>query len=213
MGEERTMRETLGTLYTEGRAIDWSAIYATGRRGVELPSYAWQRERYWLPDIERESGTAQIVPQRRSAIQQHQQGQHPLLLPYMHLTHPVEYHAWEVELDPAELAYLEDHQILGERVMPGVAFVEMALAAATSITDGRPCALTEVTFVRLLTFPERSSRIVQIVISSANGGGGNFFISGRLSGASAPHHIDTLPPTHQIHYPHPLIPPRTPTPP
>src|SRR5260370_38071943 len=104
MGEERTMRETLGTLYTQGWAIDWSALYATGSRCVDLPSYAWQRERYWLPDIERESGTAQIVPQRRSAIQQHQQGQHPPLLHYMTLPHPREYHPATVELARAELA-------------------------------------------------------------------------------------------------------------
>jgi aryl carrier-like protein len=207
MGEQRTMRETLGMLYTQGWAIDWSALYATGSRCVDLPSYAWQRERYWLPDIELESGTAQIVPQRRSAIQQHQQGQHPLLLHYMHLAHPVEYHAWEVELDPAELAYLEDHQILGERVMPGVAFVEMALAAATSITDGRPCALTEVTFVRLLTFPERSSRIVQIVISSANGGEASFSISSRLAGAAASQQAGTLHVTGKIDYHQSLVPP------
>jgi acyl transferase domain-containing protein len=40
--------ETLGTLYTRGVEVDWSAYDAPyGRQRVVLPTYAFQRQRYW----------------------------------------------------------------------------------------------------------------------------------------------------------------------
>jgi acyl transferase domain-containing protein len=41
---------TLATCYTQGAFVDWSAFYANcpGRR-VELPTYAFQKKRFWLP--------------------------------------------------------------------------------------------------------------------------------------------------------------------
>ncbi|MEU7136733.1 type I polyketide synthase, partial [Streptomyces sp. NPDC046261] len=45
--EPTTLLTALGTLHTRGTTIDWSAILPGARR-VELPTYAFQRERFWL---------------------------------------------------------------------------------------------------------------------------------------------------------------------
>ena len=37
-----------GTLHTVGQAVDWRAVLGPGRR-VDLPTYPFQRQRYWLP--------------------------------------------------------------------------------------------------------------------------------------------------------------------
>ncbi|MCW7540234.1 beta-ketoacyl synthase N-terminal-like domain-containing protein [Aquabacterium sp. A7-Y] len=45
--ELSTLRRSLGQLYELGVAIDWRRVYRAGRH-VELPTYPWQRQRYWL---------------------------------------------------------------------------------------------------------------------------------------------------------------------
>ncbi|CAM5608066.1 Polyketide synthase OS=Streptomyces antimycoticus OX=68175 GN=SANT12839_037200 PE=4 SV=1 [Streptomyces antimycoticus] len=52
--EAETLTTALATLHTRGTAPDWEAYYAgTGAERVELPTYAFQREHYWL-----DAGTA-----------------------------------------------------------------------------------------------------------------------------------------------------------
>ncbi|NUT38635.1 MAG: type I polyketide synthase, partial [Thermoactinospora sp.] len=47
--EVRTFVQALGLLHAAGRAPDWKAFFAAVPSGsVELPTYAFQRDRYWL---------------------------------------------------------------------------------------------------------------------------------------------------------------------
>ncbi|WP_280116913.1 type I polyketide synthase [Micromonospora echinofusca] len=45
--EPETLVRALGVLHTRGVAVDWSAFFPGARR-VPLPTYAFQRQRYWL---------------------------------------------------------------------------------------------------------------------------------------------------------------------
>ncbi len=52
--EQATLLTSLGALYTRGYAgTPWQQPYACGGRLVRLPSYPWQRQRYWWPTAKR----------------------------------------------------------------------------------------------------------------------------------------------------------------
>jgi malonyl CoA-acyl carrier protein transacylase/SAM-dependent methyltransferase len=49
-GEDETMLTGLASLYVDGAEVDWRAFHVgrPGRR-IALPTYAWDRQRYWSP--------------------------------------------------------------------------------------------------------------------------------------------------------------------
>jgi acyl transferase domain-containing protein len=49
--EVETLVGSLAQLYVRGGPVDWTALYGPGRRRVQLPTYAFQRERYWVNSI------------------------------------------------------------------------------------------------------------------------------------------------------------------
>ncbi|MEW6491282.1 MAG: beta-ketoacyl synthase N-terminal-like domain-containing protein [Cyanobacteriota bacterium] len=64
-GERAVMLGSFGTLYTQGYPIDWSLLYPSGGRCIPLPSYPWQRERYWFED---DSDSEALASLRASAL-------------------------------------------------------------------------------------------------------------------------------------------------
>ncbi len=47
--EDDTMLRSLAELYTLGVNVDFTSVLTDGGHGVRLPSYPWQRKRYWIP--------------------------------------------------------------------------------------------------------------------------------------------------------------------
>ncbi|MFJ1749730.1 type I polyketide synthase [Streptomyces sp. NPDC088116] len=51
--ESGTLMAAVARMFVSGAKVDWAAVFAgTGARRVELPTYAFQRERFWLLDRE-----------------------------------------------------------------------------------------------------------------------------------------------------------------
>ncbi|MFI1100521.1 type I polyketide synthase [Streptomyces melanogenes] len=49
--DRRTLLAQLGRAYESGARVDWNGLYCGGRL-VPLPTYPWQRESYWVEDLE-----------------------------------------------------------------------------------------------------------------------------------------------------------------
>ncbi|MFD5468721.1 acyltransferase domain-containing protein, partial [Kitasatospora sp. NPDC127059] len=66
--EDQALAAALGTLHCWGAAPDWQAVYGgSGARRVDLPTYAFQRQRYWPDTVPAEK---RRTPSQQPAAQQ-----------------------------------------------------------------------------------------------------------------------------------------------
>lgn len=77
------MLDSLARLYVAGAAVNWSAVeHGPGRRRLALPTYPWQREAYWLPEVRAAQQSTQPGPssvwQAAVSAGDRQSGQAPL---------------------------------------------------------------------------------------------------------------------------------------
>jgi amino acid adenylation domain-containing protein len=134
----------LAQQWVEGVEIDWRSLYGTeAPHRVHLPAYPFARERYWIPELETSSSFNHNGPQKPKIL-------HPLL------------HRKQITADLAEQRFisvftgeeffLRDHQVQGQRMLPGVAYLEMARAAADlAFRDKKVTHIKDVVWIRPLT--------------------------------------------------------------
>ncbi len=126
--DPETLVSTLTQLHVTGQAIDWSAVFADrGARRIPLPTYAFQRERYWLPTPVRAtppaSATADIAAAGLTTAD------HPLLGAIADLPDSQAV-LLTGRLSLADHPWLADHRVAGRVVVPGTALLSIAQSAS-----------------------------------------------------------------------------------
>ncbi|MEV0321971.1 SDR family NAD(P)-dependent oxidoreductase [Streptomyces sp. NPDC050659] len=124
--EVRTFTAALAQLHVAGTGVDWSAFFEGGRT-VPLPTYPYQRERYWL------SAPAAAVD--RAAGQDH-----PVLDAGTELADGRGL-LFTGRLDARAEPWLADHTVAGTVLLPGAGVAELALCAARRTGAGRVAEL------------------------------------------------------------------------
>src|SRR5262249_23760542 len=118
--EVETLSAAVGALHSHGQRVDWKSYFEPLRaRRVELPTYAFQRERFWLDAPKRARGASSGM----TALE------HPWLDGVVRVAESDEV-LFTGELSTKEQGWLGEHEISGRVVFPGTAFVELALVAA-----------------------------------------------------------------------------------
>jgi acyl transferase domain-containing protein len=158
------MLESLATLYINGHEVDWAGFeqdYA--QRKLPLPTYPFQRQRYWL-DVQPVDASI-----KRSGHQVTQG--HPLLGSRLDLAFAPGTYLWQGELDLNHLRYLADHRVQGMAVLPATAYMEMAMAAAVEVFGVGVLTLTEIENKKVLVLSETAPPPrVQLVLSKNDDG-------------------------------------------
>jgi acyl transferase domain-containing protein/acyl carrier protein len=113
---------SLSELFVGGEEVDWSAVLG-GHERVKLPTYAFERKRYW---IEPPVGGGDLTSTGLRALD------HPFLRAAGRL--PGE-HGWLLggSLSLEEHPWLSHHAVMGVAILPGTAFVELALRAGREV--------------------------------------------------------------------------------
>jgi acyl transferase domain-containing protein len=153
--------ETLGALYVRGVDVDWEGFDRDySRCRVSLPTYPFQRERFWLDR-----------PARRAAPPPVAEASTPSLLGRRVRSPALEQVVFETLLGTAHLPFLGDHRIYGQVVVPGACHLVLALAAGVELFGAGPLVLKDVVFPQPLIIPEGRSRQVQIILGTSRGPG------------------------------------------
>ncbi|WP_432097679.1 acyltransferase domain-containing protein, partial [Streptomyces sp. bgisy100] len=116
--EHEAVLAAAAALHVEGIDIDWQAAFSgTGARRIDLPTYAFQHQRYWL-DADRPTGdltAAGLTP-----------AEHPMLGAALGLADS-DGHLFTGRIGVDTHPWLADHQVSGITVVPGTAVLELAL--------------------------------------------------------------------------------------
>jgi NADPH:quinone reductase-like Zn-dependent oxidoreductase/aryl carrier-like protein len=172
-GERAALLEALGALWVQGQAVAWDQIFAAGSRRVALPTYAWQRERHWVEgSAERAAGEGRRV----------HAGGHPLLGEGQALSTQASTRLWETTLALVRLPWLGDHRVQDAVVVPGTAYLEMALASGSEALGAGPLQLAGVVLSQPLVLAGEAPVAVQLVTTEDQAGRRQFQIASRTPG-------------------------------
>ncbi|MCH9731294.1 MAG: SDR family NAD(P)-dependent oxidoreductase, partial [Actinomycetia bacterium] len=168
VGDRRQIADAVAAAYVAGHRPDFAAMHRQARRKLELPTYPFQRRRFWPrtsgvvgSDING-AGVSGILGSEKALASGDR--------------------IYTSRLSVKSQPWLSDHVIYDIVVVPGATYAAMALAAI-----GAPARVKNVFFYEPIVLPEKSSREVQLSLHPLDGsaedeGGWSFKVHSRPFG-------------------------------
>ncbi|MFG3056963.1 type I polyketide synthase, partial [Kitasatospora sp. NPDC048239] len=151
--ETQTATEALATLWTRGAKIDWNTLLPEQAAPVELPTYAFDHQHYW---IKSQAPTGNLATAGLHTLD------HPFLTA---VTEPATTGQLVLSgrLSLTTHPWLADHTVHGTTLVPGTGLAELAIRAG----DQAGCpVLEELTLQAPLVLPEQGGLQVQVLVGA-----------------------------------------------
>ncbi|RNG38291.1 type I polyketide synthase, partial [Streptomyces botrytidirepellens] len=156
--EAEALTTAVARAHVCGVAVDWEAYFAgTGASRVDLPTYAFQRERYWL---EAPAGAVGDVASAGLGS-----ADHPLLGAAVDLPDS-EGFLFTGRLSLRTHPWLADHAVMDTVLLPGTALVELAVRAGDQVGCDQ---VEELTLEAPLVLPERGAVQLRVSVDEPDG--------------------------------------------
>ncbi|MCX5338610.1 type I polyketide synthase [Streptomyces atratus] len=157
--EDGAVMTALAELHVRGVHVDWAAYFSGSGYGVDLPTYAFQYQRFW-PDTSVRPATDATGLGLGSA-------DHPLLGTAVALADE-DTVLFTGRLSLRTHPWLAEHEIMGSVLLPGTAFVELAVRAGDQVGC---TSVDELTLETPLVLPEHGGVQVQVRVGAPDDSG------------------------------------------
>lgn len=138
----------LAALHHHGYSLDWDTVNQSGGTRVDLPKYAWQRERFWLESAEGEY--------LRCSDEEH---------PLLGMRQDAPMPTFRFEMDPRLFPWIEDHRFWDSTVFPAAGYGEIGFALARLIFPGENYVVEELEMKKALFISEKKVPTVEVVFN------------------------------------------------
>ncbi|MDM5176107.1 SDR family NAD(P)-dependent oxidoreductase [Massilia sp. DJPM01] len=168
--------DKLAELWAQGGELDWQILYAEGKpQKLRLPTYPFAKVRHWFADS------------KVRADSQAQAAQIDVLHPLLHKNiSTLKQQIYSAEFSGREF-FLADHVVAHNKVMPGVAYLEMVRAAlALALDGGQNILLKNVVWTRPLAIGDQPVT-VQLGLLPQAGGDIAYTVSSMVDGQPVVH--------------------------
>jgi len=155
---DRPLIEQVASAYARGDEVDWNVLYPSRGQCVSLPTYPWQRQRFWI-DVANPPHRAITATHRRTL-----KPTHPLLGDPITLASPHKAALWQFTLSSQEHDYLQDLRIRHESIVSAAVVLEWIWTAIEQLGLERSYLLKEIELHERMIAEMGETRIVQILI-------------------------------------------------
>ncbi len=154
--EPAALLASAGKLYTAGVALDWQRFFPGGVV-LPLPTYAWDRERYWIAGAK---GLGLAAGQGHPAATTG-----AAALRGQRLASPLATIQFATRFDTAALPYLLDHRVEDSIVVAGAAHVAQLLEVARVVQPEQPVTWRNISFLEPMILAKDEPRLVQTLLA------------------------------------------------
>jgi acyl transferase domain-containing protein/NADPH:quinone reductase-like Zn-dependent oxidoreductase/NADP-dependent 3-hydroxy acid dehydrogenase YdfG/acyl carrier protein/surfactin synthase thioesterase subunit len=170
--EDKAVVSALGRFVAEGGEVDWDGVYPEGGRRVSLPTYPWQRQRYWVEASEQRGASSDVVSSSGESG-------HRLL--GQRLSTAGQDVLYESLVSSGSPSWLGEHRIGGKVLVPAAAVAEWFRAAGEEYRGDVEVRVQGLTLQSPVVVSEGSRLRVQVVLSEG-GRRASLYSQGEKSG-------------------------------